>query len=146
MAELRQSFFTQLQLPDWSYESMKSAPMSGESRKQLFIDAHLKVLDERGRLQEFFDREINVVRGFLKAMLPSEFAAAADALAVASEVTPFALGNERETIENLLQANGGGPLVSHQESIERLGWSEDAARTLEAIQADSHLDALELAD
>lgn len=146
MAELRQSFFTQLQLPDWSYESMKSAPMSGESRKQLFIDAHLKVLDERGRLQEFFDREINVVRGFLKAMLPSEFAAAADALAVASEVTPFALGNEREMIENLLQANGGRPLVSHQESIERLGWSEDAARTLEAIQADSRLDALELAD
>ena len=41
--ELRAMFFTQLQLPDWSYEKMSQQALSGESRKQLFIDAQMKV-------------------------------------------------------------------------------------------------------
>ena len=57
---LRNLFFTQLQLPDWSYEKMSQQALSGESRKQMFIDAELKVQDESGRWLEFFDREINV--------------------------------------------------------------------------------------
>ena len=48
--ELRSMFFTQLQLPDWSYEMMSSIALCGESRKQLFIDAQMKVKDESGRL------------------------------------------------------------------------------------------------
>lgn len=142
ISELRQSFFTQLQLPDWSYESMKSAPMSGESRRQLFIDAHLKVLDERGRLQEFFDREVNVVRAFLAGVLPAGEAEAMARLGARSEVTPFSLGDERETIDNLMQANGGRPLVSQREAVAMLGWSEDAARTLAEIRADGFADAV----
>ena len=42
---LRNLFFTQLQLPDWSYEKMSQQALSGESRKQMFIDAELKVQD-----------------------------------------------------------------------------------------------------
>lgn len=66
IGELRQSFFTQLQLPDRSYESMKTTPMSGEVGKQMFIDAQLKVRDESGRLPEMPDREVNVIKAFLK--------------------------------------------------------------------------------
>ena len=62
--QLRSLFFTQLQLPDWSYEKMSQQALSGESRKQMFIDAQLKVKDESGRLIEFFDREMNVVKAF----------------------------------------------------------------------------------
>jgi hypothetical protein len=49
---------------------MKSMPMSGEARKQMFIDAQLKVKDESGRLIEFHDRELNVVRAFAKVVAP----------------------------------------------------------------------------
>lgn len=146
IAELRQAFFTQLQLPDWSYESMKSVPMSGESRKQLFIDAHLKVLAERGRLQEFFDREVNVLKGFLAAMLPAPYAEDIEALRVYSEIAPFALGDDRETIANLTAANGGKPLISQRESVELLGWSSSAARTLEEMRAEAREDAFTLTD
>ena len=66
VGELRSMFFTQLQLPDWSYEKMSQQALSGESRKQMFIDAQLKVKDESGRLIEFFDREMNVIKAFLK--------------------------------------------------------------------------------
>lgn len=143
ITELRQSFFTQLQLPDWSYESMKSAPMSGESRKQLFIDAHLKVKDESGRLIEGFDREINVVKAFLKTMLPTSYHADIDALKVENEVSPFVVTEEKDTINTLMTANGGKPLMSQRESIENLGWSNDVDRTLQEIQEQEIADVYE---
>lgn len=144
IAELRQSFFTQLQLPDWSYESMKSTPMSGESRKQLFIDAQLKVKDESGRLLEFFDREVNVVKAFLKLALGEKFSDAVDALPVENVVTPYTITEEKDTINNLLSANGNKPLMSQRESIEQLGWSSDVDKTLQEITEEGTLDAFEL--
>lgn len=144
IAELRQSFFTQLQLPDWSYESMKSTPMSGESRKQLFIDAQLKVKDESGRLLEFFDREVNVVKAFLKLALGEKYSDAIDTLSVENEVTPYTITEEKDTINNLLSANGNKPLMSQRESIEQLGWSSDVDKTMQEITEEGALDAFGL--
>lgn len=145
IAELRQSFFTQLQLPDWSYESMKSTPMSGESRKQLFIDAQLKVTEESGRLLEFYDREVSVVKAFL-AMLRPDLADAIEALPVEVVITPYQITEQRDTITELLAANGNKPLISHRESIEQLGWSANASDTLSEIQQESTLNAYEIAE
>lgn len=145
ITELRQSFFTQLQLPDWSYESMKSTPMSGESRKQLFIDAQLKVTEESGRLLEFYDREINVVKAFLATIKP-DLATAIEALPVEVVITPYQISEERDTITNLLAANGNKPLISQRESIEQLGWSGNAQNTLEEIRNEQALNAYEIAE
>lgn len=145
IAELRQSFFTQLQLPDWSYESMKSTPMSGESRKQLFIDAQLKVTEESGRLLEFYDREVSIVKAFL-AMLRPDLADAIEALPVEVVITPYQITEQRDTITELLAANGNKPLISHRESIEQLGWSTNASDTLHEIQQESTLNAYEIAE
>lgn len=86
-SELKQNFFSQLQLPDWSFENMKSVPMSGEAMRQMFIDAILKVKDESGRLIEFLDREVNVVKAFVKMMNPA-WSEAVDALGVTCVITP----------------------------------------------------------
>ena len=137
---LRSLFFTQLQLPDWSYEKMSQQALSGESRKQMFIDAQLKVRDESGRLVEFFDREVNVVKAFLKLMLGSRYHAEIDALQVENEITPYMIGDDKETIDNLLAANGNQPLISQRESIEYLGWSNDADKTLRDIQEQSKVE------
>lgn len=146
VAELRQSFFTQLQLPDWSYESMKATPMSGESRKQLFIDAQLKVRDESGRLLEFFDREVNVVKAFLRLAMGDRYAAAIAALPVENVITPFTISEEKDAINNLMTANGNKPIISQREAIEQLGWSADVDRTLQEIADESRLDAFQLTD
>lgn len=143
ITELRQSFFTQLQLPDWSYESMKANPMSGESRKQLFIDAQLKVKDESGRLLEFFDREVNVVKAFLKVALGDKYAEDIDALPVESEITPYTITEEKDTINNLMTANGNKPIISQRESIEILGWSDNVDKTLEEINSENMGDVFE---
>lgn len=131
--QLRDLFFTQLQLPDWSYGKMSQQALSGESRKQMFIDAQLKVKDESGRLIEFFDREVNVVKAFAKIMLGENYAADIDSLKVETLITPFAITDEKDTINNLMAANGGEPLMSQRESIEKFGQSDDVDRTLREI-------------
>ena len=140
--ELKQSFFTQLQLPDWSYENMKSMPMSGEARKQMFIDAQLKVRDESGRLLEFHDRELNVVRAFAKVIAP-ELKNALDSLQVETIITPFIINDEKETISNLITATAGKAIISRKEAIEYLGWSENPDDTLRQIVDEEQLDAFE---
>lgn len=137
VTELKQTFFTQLQLPDWSYENMKSSPMSGEARKQLFIDCHLKVRDEAGDWIEFFDREVNVVKAFLKQMLPEEWHIEIDALIVENVMTPYTIDSRKEEVEILLMKNGQKPLMSQRESIQALGDSEDVSATLAEIQEES---------
>ena len=98
VTELRQIFFTQLQLPDWSFDNMKAVPQSGESMKQMFIDAVLKVADEEGRLVEAADREINVVKAFMKKMMPG-MEDAIDELEVDVVITPCMLDANSEDRE-----------------------------------------------
>lgn len=131
--QLRSLFFTQLQLPDWSYDKMSQQPLSGESRKQMFIDAQLKVKDESGRLIEFFDREMNVVKTFVKAALGEGYASDIDGLKVDMVITPFAITDEADTVNVLMSANGGEPIMSQRESIERYGHSDDVDKTMAEI-------------
>ena len=130
--EIKRNFFMELQLPDMSMENMKATPMSGEARKMMFIDAQLKVKDESGLWLEYFDREINVVRAFMKAMYPS-LSSAIDTLKVECEITPFTISDERDTITNLVTANGGKPIISQRESVEYLGWSTDVDKTMQEL-------------
>ena len=141
--QLRSLFFTQLQLPDWSYEKMSQQALSGESRKQMFIDAQLKVKDESGRLIEFFDREMNVIKAFVKVALGDEYAADVDALNVDMLITPFAIEDEKDKIDNLMAANGGEPIISQRESIELYGHTDDVDKTLEEIASQRKVDAFQ---
>lgn len=140
---LRNLFFTQLQLPDWSYEKMSQQALSGESRKQLFVDAQLKVKDESGRLLEFFDREVNVVKSFMKVALGDSYAADIDALQVETQITPFTINDETDRINQLMAANGNMPIMSQRESIEAFGKSDDVDKTLDEIKAQQTNDIFE---
>ncbi|MDR0711131.1 MAG: phage portal protein, partial [Prevotellaceae bacterium] len=142
VAELRQAFFTQLQLPDWSYESMKSTPMSGEARKQMFIDAQLKVKDESGRLLEMLDREVNVIKAFLKMMMKGR-EKDIETLQVETVITPFTINDDKETITNIMTATGSKPVMSQREGVALLGWSNNVDETIKQIREESKLDLME---
>lgn len=135
-----------LQLPDWSYEKMSQVALSGESRKQLFIDAQLKVNDEKGPLIEFFDREINVIKAYAKIVFEESYAADIDALKAEIIITPFTISDEKDDINNLMTANGGKPLMSQRESIERYGQSDDVDKTLKEIKEEEMYDNLEMTE
>ena len=122
---------------------MSQQAMSGESRKQMFIDAQLKVKDESGRLLEGLDREVNVIREFLKLALPEKYRTDIERLKVKNEITPFQIGDDKETIENLLLANGNKPLMSQRDSIEAYGKSDDVEKTMLEIADENKADLFE---
>ena len=45
-----------------------------------------------------------------------------------------------------MTVNGGEPVMSQRESIERLGESDDVDKTLEEIRAQKNMDAFELTE
>ena len=146
VSELRNLFFTMLQLPDWSYEKMSQVALSGESRKQLFIDAQLKVNDEKGPLIEFLDREVNVLKAFAKIVFGESYHADIDALIVEILITPFTISDEKDDINNLMTANGGKPLMSQRESIERYGKTDDVDKTLQEIKEEDTFDSFNMTE
>lgn len=134
--EIKRNFFMSLQLPDMSMENMKATPMSGEARKMMFIDAQMKVTDESGIWLECFDREINVVRAFMKKMFPS-LASAIDSLAVEVCITPYQIHDESEQISNLTNATGGKAIMSQKTAIRELGYVSDVDEELRQIKEES---------
>lgn len=141
---LRSLYFTQLQLPDWSYEKMSQQALSGESRKQMFIDAELKVGDESGDLIEFFDREVNVVKAYAKLVMGSAYHADIDALPVENIITPYRITDEKERVERLMTANGNKPIMSQRESIAEYGHSDNVDKTIKEIKEEETVDSFDL--
>lgn len=129
---LYRSFYTQIQIPDMSFDQMKSTPMSGEARKMMFVDAQLKVTEESGRWIELLDRELNIVKGFVKRIMNGKDKEI-DKLKVETLITPFQIADETETIKNIMTATGGKAIISQEEGIQTLGWSDDAKATLKQI-------------
>ncbi|MCD8295564.1 MAG: phage portal protein [Clostridia bacterium] len=142
---LRNLYFTSLQLPDWSYEKMSQIAMSGESRKQLTIDGQLKVNSESGPLVHALDRESNIIKSFVKIVRPSD-AKEIDKLPIQHVITPFTITDEKDTINNLMTANGNQPIISQRESIELYGQSDDVDKTLQEIREESKADAFNLTE
>ena len=136
---LTKSFFSDLQLPDMSMENMKTTPMSGEARKMVFLDAQLKVTDESGVWLDALDREINVIKAFMKIIMPSNVKDI-DSLQVETVITPYAITDEKDTISNLMTATGGKPIVSQREGVEQLGWSDDVNKTMKELQDEAMAD------
>jgi hypothetical protein len=141
---LKSAVFEQLQIPNWSYEDMKAVRTSGEGLKQLMIDAHLKVMEESGKLKEMVDREGNVIKAFLKKMLDASYAEAIDSLQFEVVITPYIVSDEKERINNLAIANGNKPMISQRESIRLLGYSDDPEQTLRDIAEETVVDTMAL--
>lgn len=130
-------FFKLSQMPDVSFEKMSTLGQIGyDARKTLFTDAHLKVGEESGVLGEFLDREVNVVKAFLKLMKP-EWAGRLDNLEVENVITPYVQDDEAQTINRLQSANGGKPLISQLESIRMFGKSNNPLETITQINAET---------
>jgi hypothetical protein len=132
---LEKGFFSDIQLPNFSFDEMKSAPASGEAKRYMFVDAIIKVLEEQGMWLEYFDREINVIRTFAKIMFP-KLANAFDSVQVKNIITPFTMTEEKDNINNGTSATGGKAIASRRTAIKRLGWVDDVNEELEEIDRD----------
>ena len=126
-------FWMQAQIPDISFENMKSLGNIGyDSRRTLLTDAHLKIGEESGPWLEFLQRECNVIKAFLK-QLNTSWAKEIDNVDVEHVITPFIIEDEIAQIEMHMKANGGKPVESQHESIQRIGKSANVDETIRLI-------------
>lgn len=127
-------YWSQAQMPDISFEKMKSLGNIGyDARRTLLTDAHLKVGDESGMWIEYFEREANIIKAYLKIIRP-EWASELDSIDVGHVISPFIQNDETEEINKVVRATGGKAVMSQLEGIQKLGISNDAKATLEQIQ------------
>lgn len=130
-------YWMQAQMPDVSFDTMKSiGNLAYDSIMTLLMDAHLKVGDESCIWKETLERECNVVKAFLKSM-KKDWEDEIDNVDVEHVITPFIISSDSINIKKYMEANGGKALISHLESIQLAGLSQDPAATLDSItQAD----------
>lgn len=134
-------YFMQSQMPDISFENMKSLGNIGyDSRKTLLMDAHLKIGEEMGAWTEGFEREANVIKAFLGKM-NQKWAARLDEITIEHVMTPFIQEDETTQIDKWTKANGNKPLISQKESIMRAGLSIDPDATYAELQKEDQADA-----
>ena len=108
-------FWIILQLPDISLENIKGlGAVSGEARKTLLTDAHLKVGDEKDAFIELFEREASIVKEYLKIMEP-KWKDKIDDIDIEHEITPFIQNDEVAEIEKAYQGKWWKSLLSHIE-------------------------------
>lgn len=122
------------QMPDTSFKNMMGLGNIGyDARMTVLMDALLRTGEESQPLIEFFERECNVIKAFLKQMNKA-WASEVDNVVVTHQIQPYVLKNEEAEINLRLKANGGKAIESQLESIERYGKSKDAQATLDQIQ------------
>lgn len=127
-------FFMQGQMPDLSFENMKSLGNIGfDARQMILSDAHLKIGDESCAWIEFFERECSVIKEFLKFM-NTDWKDEIDNVEVEHIITPFIQNDEAALINRLQKGNGGKAIFSQLESIRMAGYSNDPKETLKQIQ------------
>lgn len=126
-------FFMQGQMPDLSFENMKSLGNIGfDARQMMLSDAHLKIGDESGAWIEFFERECSVIKEFLKFM-NTDWKDEIDNVEVEHFITPFIQNDETAMTDRLIKQNGGKAIKSQLETIREAG-AKDAEATLKQIQ------------
>jgi len=132
-------FFMQGQMPDLSFENMKSLGNIGfDARQMMLSDAHLKIGDESGTWIEFFERECSVIKEFLKFM-NTEWKDEIDNVEVEHIITPFIQNDETAMTDRLIKQNGGKPIKSQLETIREAGYSNDPEATLKQIQEEDKI-------
>ena len=127
-------YFMQAQMPDISADRMMSLGNIGfDARQTILMDAHLKIGEESGRWKEAFERELNVIKAFLKLMR-SDLASEIDNVDVEHIITPFIQNDEKGEIQKWSTACGGKAVMSQKSAIKNLGITANADEELEMIQ------------
>lgn len=122
------------QMPDISFKNLQQLGNIGySSRKMMLTDAYLRVGKEVKPLVQMFRREGNVIKAFLRKINTKWSEADIDAVTIKYKVQVYIPEDQEYEIDMRIKANGGQPIESQRESIQRYGKSVDAETTLKEI-------------
>lgn len=148
ISQLKQNIEEDLQLPNLSLENIKGlGAMSGEARKTLLTDGHLKVGEEKHDIIRFFDRESNVIKA-LFGKINTKWEHTISDLPIEHIVTAFVQNDELSEIEKMEKGTGGKQLVSRRTAISRLNLVDDVDAEIALIQDEeqAEIDARRMSD
>lgn len=139
---MKDNISEELQLPSLALKDITGAGLTEESRKQLLVDAHLKVGEEEGDIIEFLSRECNVLKSFL-GLMNAKWKDSINDLEVEHEIIPFVMNNDSAEIENLSKATGGKAIMSQRVAIQRAGYvsEEEIDAEIKRIQEEEAMNA-----
>lgn len=140
IAQLREQYETEIQLPSIASRNMQEAAISGESRKMLFLEAQMKCISESGLWIEFLDREINVLRSFVAFIYP-ELAEAVNNVICDIIITPYQIHDISSTA-TMLSGGVKNKIISRRTAINYLGLARDVEAELKEILNDNSSDAI----
>ncbi len=127
------------QQADLTMENLKSlGAQSGEARKTLLTEPHLKVGEEKHEIIWFLDREFEVIKALLVTVKP-EWKKYQHTTRCEHAITPFIQNDTSADITNYSKA--AGVLVSQKTAIKRAGLAADADAEYEEIQKEKMADA-----
>ena len=105
----------------------KGNMLSGVGRKLAWLPAHLKVKDNEAIFIPALQRRINIILAFLSKMyIP--FEKELKTIDITPIITPFDIDDDTEMIRTLMEANGGKPLLSQREAMQRFGITDPEAQ------------------
>lgn len=133
---LLKMIYTISQTPDISWDAVKGLNVSGVALKLLFMDAHLKVQDKREIFDEYLQRRVNVLLAYI-GQFNTGLAKETNTLLIEPEITPYIITSEKDELDYWMTANGNNPVISQEESIEKVGLSQNPELTLQKINAES---------
>ncbi|WP_159467963.1 phage portal protein [Dyadobacter sp. 3J3] len=128
---------TYTQTPDISFEAVKGmGAISGIALRLLFMDAHLKVMDKRETFDPYLKRRLNIIKSFVGSMNVA-WAKTASKLKVDAEIIPYTIKDVMEEINALVVANGGKPIISQMQSVNKAGLVSDPVADFKQIQEET---------
>ena len=126
--------YTITQTPDISFDAVKGlGAISGVALKLLFMDAHLKVQDKCEIFDEYLQRRVNVILAYIGQM-NTTLEEECDQVEIEPEIVPYMITSDIDDLNYWLTANGNKPVISQEESVERVGLSKDPTKTIEKIK------------
>lgn len=126
----------ELQLPNFSLENVKGlGNVTGEARKTLLTEPHLKVGDESGDIIEALERECNVIKAFLGKM-NRKWADSIGELEVEHVITPFIQNDEASEIDKVTKATQK-PVMAQKTGIKILGMVDDVDAEYQLLQEEA---------
>lgn len=124
--------YTCTQTPNISFDQMKGlGDVSGVAFDRIMIDAHLKAIEEQdGHFGECIQRRVNLIQ---HAVSEIEDITGAEDLDITPVFGLFKINGESDIVDLAMKGNGGKPVYTHEQSIEMVGKSDDAAETVRII-------------
>jgi SPP1 family phage portal protein len=128
------------QTPDISFDSVKGiGAISGVALKLLFMDAHLKVHDQKEIYGDMLQRRVSILKSFI-GVLNTTIKAEADKLFITSEIDPYIIGDDAAMIEMLSTATGGKAVISQETAVTLSGLVSDVQAEMEKLNSEAEKD------